>query len=643
MNTLHSHQNCHLDAARACRKFYFGLTHFGKAILFLLILTTSPGVAWGQSKPTETTSSPMQSGAVIQTQTQQAVWPNLKYAIYFCSGEIEKLLSSPTTRRQTLDYFAPVRPVHIYLEGPNRRPVDAPLMKEIAEALRKEGIRVSGAVVPVGPKGPFCYNDPEQMVILETRVRAMAGIFDELILDDWLFTNCTCEKCVAGRGTSSWGDYRTRLLLEKSKKHILDAAKQVNPNIRVIIKYPNWYEGHRENGYDVYGETHQFDAVAIGIETRTRATHDQHIPIYSGYVYQKWFSSVDPSKWIGSWLDNYTMAGQDNDYVAQVWQAVLARTPEIILWSGGHLHSTGPFSDVYPHFREMLPEFNKVAGMLSGASRGVPIYLPYGSSGEYNIFGHLGMAGIPLDPVGQFPANSPIAIFTRHSLKDPDLAEKMLTRLRLGRDVFMTWELFQQLRSTEFKNILLRVDEGGSLSSSHFRLRGSNPNEQNVEAERPFDFPRVATTTWPEAREVALVREDYDYGMLMKVKYLQGNLVVLNMPENSYDLIRLPARVLDRIRRSFLQELGVQMEGPGGIGFYLFGHNQYVLYSMRDSSARVTLRFEKKLSPTGWRELVHGKQLAVTETKPRGSREGDPQTEVSFELQPFELTIVQAP
>jgi len=57
----------------------------------------------------------------------------------------------------------------------------------------------------------------------------------------------------------SWSDYRTKLILEKSKQYIVDPAKEVNPNVKIIIKYPNWYEGHRLNGYDVYNETLQFD------------------------------------------------------------------------------------------------------------------------------------------------------------------------------------------------------------------------------------------------------------------------------------------------------------------------------------------------------------------------------------------------
>jgi hypothetical protein len=573
-------------------------------------------------------------------------WSNLKYAVYFLSSDIEKLLVDPAERRKTLNYFAPIRPNRFYLEGPSQKDVDVPLLKKVAEAVRAEGIIAAGSMVPTVAGGPACYNNPEHMAILEKRARSMAQVFDELILDDWLFTICTCEKCVAERGQSTWADYRTRLLREKSKQHIIDPAKQVNPKIKVIIKYPDWAEGHRENGYDVDGETRQFDGMAVGIETRIPTTQDQHIPIYSGYVFQKWWPSVEPNKWVGSWLDNYEMQGHANEFVAQVWQAVLAQTPEIILWCAGTLYPTDPSSEVYPHFCEMLPEFDRVAGLLNGPARGVPMYLPYGSVGEYNVYGYLGMAGIPIAPVAQFPADSHNAIFSKHSLRDTGLADKLLARLRNGHDVFMTWGLFRELQGTEFKNMLSLVDTGGNLSSSMFRLSGWNWDTERVASERQFTFPRIETTTWPYVRDVAVIREDYDFGVMLKAKYLNANLYVLNLPENSYDLLRLPAAVLNKIRGECNNELGVQLKGPGGVSLYPFGSGQFVLYNMNEEPAKVALSFDKAMPSTGWKELLHGESLSVTEIKPPKDTEHHVQSvrsEVSLTLKPYELAVVQTP
>ena len=584
------------------------------------------------------------SSASAQENNTAMGWPHLKYAIYFTSHDIDSLLTPPDQFQKTMDYFAPIRPVHVYLEGSSRGETNVRVMKQVADQFRAMGIKVSGAMVPVGVQGPSTYNNPKDMAALEERMRALAQVFDDIILDDWLFTTATDPKSVEDRGIQTWADYRTKLILEQSKKYIIGPARQVNPKVKITIKYPNWYEGFGVNGYDVFSETRQFDNMAVGIETRNRMSHDQHIPIYSGYIFQKWYASVDPSKWVGSWLDNYDMKGNYNDYNAQVWQAVLAQAPEIILWCAGQLHHrTGPSSDVYPYFRDLLPEFDRVAGMLRGPSRGVPIYLPYGSTGEYNIFGYLGMAGIPLAPVAQFPTKSQNAIFTLHSLSNSKLTDEILARLRDGKDVFVTWKLWQKLQTTEFKNTLNLVDYGGSVTSDKFRLKEGWFRYHLIEADRAFTFPRIETTTWPYVRDVAVERDDYDSGVFLNVQYLNGRIYVLNMPENSYDLLRLPAQALNLIRRAFVRELGVELNGPGGVGMYLFGEKQYVLYNMSDQTAPMTLRFTQQVPTSGWRELVSNKELSVKQDTTFVQPGGPGMSSVSLSLEPFTVAVVQAP
>ncbi|HVO73884.1 MAG TPA: hypothetical protein VMT35_07665 [Ignavibacteriaceae bacterium] len=573
-------------------------------------------------------------------------WENLKYAIYFTANDINNLLSD-SAFQETMDYFAPIKAEKVYLEGNSREDIDIQKLRKLSDKFKEMGMEVSGAMVPVSPKGgTSCFNNAEDLASLEKRMRSLAQVFDTIILDDWLFTTCVDEKSVKDRGNLSWADYRTKLILEQSKKYIINPAKKVNPKVKVIIKYPNWYEGHRENGYDVYNETNLFDQMAVGIETRGRMFHDQHIPVYSGYIFQKWFSSVDPGKWVGSWLDNYEMKGLENDYVAQAWQAVLAQAPEIILWCAGQLYSTGPSSDVYPHLIDMLPDFDKAAGMLKGNSRGVPIYLPYGSSGEYNIFGYLGMAGVPLDPVGKFPDKSQNAIFTLHSLQDSKLADKMIERLRNGLDIFMTWGLWQKLQNTEFKNTLNLLNtgrEGEPVISDEFRVREQWWRQEIVKADKKFTFQKIETTTWPYVRNIAVRKDDYDYGVLLNVPYLKGTMYVLNVPDDSYDLLRLPPEALNLLRRAFVKELNVELDGPGGVGMYLFGEKQYVLYNMSDDSAPVSLRFIQKVETEGWKELMNSKELSVNQDTSFVKYGGPTIATVSLELQPFEIAIIQAP
>ncbi len=579
-------------------------------------------------------------------------WNHLKYAIFFTSYDMENLLADPVQFKKTMEYFAPVMPDRVYIDGVGRGgKVDVPLLKKIAARFRAMGIKADGAMVATSLRGgPSAYNNPEDLASLKERMQGLAQVFNKIILDDWLFTNATDPKSVAERGNMTWAEYRTKLILEQSKKYIIDAAKEVNPKVQVIIKFPNWYEGFAENGYDVKDEVKQFDKMAIGIETRVPETQHQHIPIYTGYFLQKWESSADPAKWVGSWLDNYGMEGQSNDYNAQVWQAVLARTPEIILWCAGQLWPTNPSSNVYPDFVAKLPEFNRVAGLLNGKARGVPIYMPFGSTGEYNIAGYFGMAGIPLDPVTTFPKESPISMFCLNSAKDSNLASELLGQLTDGKNIFITYGLWKKLaeEGTEFKNVLNLLPYSGQVSGSTFGLL-QGFRETTVKADRKFTFPGIEVTTWPETRDVTLSREDFDFPVLMRVPYLNGTIYILNMPSNFYDLLRLPVPVLDAIRQPFEKELGVQLDGPGHIAMYLFGEKQYVLYNMSNRIEPVSLRFDRTIQTQGWRELVRNEQVKATVDSSLAHFPGYPDfhgpvfSNVSLTLQPYEITIVQAP
>ena len=576
-----------------------------------------------------------------------ARWPHLKTALFFTSRDVEALLATPELRQATLAYFAPLRLSKVYLEDAREDEPAVGYLREIAAALKAGGLEVSGAVVPAN-RGPLCYNDPKDMILLENRVRVLARVFDEIIVDDWLFTTCTCAKCVAGRGSESWADYRSRLVAEQSKIHLIDAAKQVNPRVQIIIKYPNWYEGHRQHGYDVARQTPQFDGVSVGIETRQRATHDQHIPIYSGYVFQQWIGGDAGPKWRSAWLDNYDMADDANDYVAQVWQAVLARAPEIIFWCAGQLHPPIPAAAVYPSLVALMPEFDRLAGLLDGPARGIPLHLPLGATGEYNLFGYLGMIGLPMSPRTAFPADTKTAIFTRHSLRDPNVGAGIMARLRAGREVLLTWPLLQDLRTSELGRVFNVMGEGGTVSSATFRVREFLWDSKAVEAGRPFAFPRIELSTWPYVRDVALVREDADFGVLLRTPYLEGQVDLLNLPDNSYDLLRLPEAVLDAIRRIFFEELGARLVGPGGVALYPFGERQYVLYNMNDGAEKVALRFAAGTPTADWTERMHGKKLSVTAIAPDAGEEhrataARPQIEVALTLQPFEIALVEGP
>jgi hypothetical protein len=76
---------------------------------------------------------------------------------------------------------------------------------------------------------------------------------------------------------------------------------------------------------------------------------------------------------------------------------------------------------------------------------------------------------------------------------------------------------------------------------------------------------------------------------------------------------------------------------------YLFGDKQYVLHNMSDEAAPLTLRFPKETPTSGWHELVVDMPLTVKQDSTYVRLGGPVTSNISLELKPFEIAVVQSP
>ena len=72
-------------------------------------------------------------------------------------------------------------------------------------------------------------------------------------------------------------------MTEVAENLVIKPAKKVNPNCRIIIKYPNWYEAFQETGYNTETQPPLFDGVYTVTETRDTDHSMQHITRYRSY------------------------------------------------------------------------------------------------------------------------------------------------------------------------------------------------------------------------------------------------------------------------------------------------------------------------------------------------------------------------
>jgi glutathione S-transferase len=101
--------------------------------------------------------------------------------------------------------------------------------------------------------------------------------------------------------------------------------------VKIIIKFPNWYEHFQANGYDLDQEPKIFDGIYTGTETRDPVTTDQHLQQYESYQIVRYFDNISAGRNGGGWVDTYDTRYLDR-YAEQLWDTMLAKAPQIVLF-----------------------------------------------------------------------------------------------------------------------------------------------------------------------------------------------------------------------------------------------------------------------------------------------------------------------
>lgn len=130
----------------------------------------------------------------------------------------------------------------IYLETHrDMQMADKETILKLKRFFRDRGVAVAGGITATVNKmnrfQTFCYTNPENRKKLKEVVEYTAGLFDEIIFDDFFFTNCKCESCIRAKGNKSWPRFRLDLMDDAARELIIKPAKAVNPKVKLVIKY----------------------------------------------------------------------------------------------------------------------------------------------------------------------------------------------------------------------------------------------------------------------------------------------------------------------------------------------------------------------------------------------------------------------
>ncbi len=448
--------------------------------------------------------------------------------------------------------------------------------REVLENAKKrfeaEGIEASGCVTTVnfgkqttGWELIACYTSEKTRKELKEIFEYTASIFDVIMIDDFLFTDCECEECLEACGDQDIYQYRCDLMNMISREYIQKPARAVNPNVKIINKFPQWYDRFHERGYEVIGEIDSYDITWVGTETRdndfVNDSEGLNLPQYGAYYIMRWLKDLGKEKTEGGWFD--ALGTTEKTYVEQARQTVLADATELMLFSyGGLIRETNTYGNRTgtgiantEAFKKELPALFELAKLIDGKPiKGVLAAKPpnsspkifYDSAGvkisrkdETYIYNFLGMLGIPLVPTGKIDMNAKAAFFPIHMIKDPDFDNKLENFIAEGKPVLVTDGL---------------ADHIGGLDQ-------------------------------------------------------YSNVQVIEVDGNPRDILRLSREEVNLMRNKLLEPLGIKFDAPTMVSLYLMGDDLIIIENFKDEAVNVTLESEFSMNPEIQLTLPSGQSI----------------------------------
>ena len=477
-----------------------------------------------------------------------------------------------------------------------------------------------------------------------------AKLFDDFILDDFFFIDLKNDDEIAAKGNKSWTEYRLRLMADAGRELVVNPAKAVNPKVKVIVKYPNWYDHFHGLGFNLEEEPTYFDGIWTGTETRDPGSA-QHLQNYLSYNVVRYFDNIAPGKRSadgrllpegrkngGGWVDAGGIHMSMDRYAEQLHLTMLSKTPEIILWNYMQLaevkissNMRAPWQEVGGNsFRydemvapftkngktitpttmarfanETLHQTDKLIGKL-GNPIGLASYKPYHSSGEDFLQNYLGMIGLPMDMYPQFLTDKQQILLTQQAAKDPQIAEKIKAQLKKGGDVIITTGLLKAIKDQIADVCELYCGDLKAIVND-FGWFGKS--------EREFIIPQVKYFT-NDAWEVVsagrpLTGGVSGYPILLRDTYSKGMLFVLTIPDDFGNLYDYPAGALNVIRRAMSKDAGAYIEGPAKVALFPYDNKTLVVENFNDEAVSLRVVINNKVNTL--RNLITGEQLKPAE------------------------------
>lgn len=563
---------------------------------------------------------------------------NFKVSTYIRAQDVARMADDKFLNQTWETVSSQVDLDKIYLETHRDAfTVDEKTMQKVKKFFLSKGLEVGGGITYTRSEPTdfetYSYARENERLIVKEVAEYTAKLFDDFILDDFFFIDLKNDEEIAAKGSKSWTEYRLRLMADAGRELVMEPAKKVNPKVKVIIKYPNWYDHFHGLGFNLEEEPQYFDGIWTGTETRDPASA-QHLQNYLSYNVVRYFDNIAPGKNGGGWVDAGGIHMSMDRYAEQLHLTMLSKTPEIILWNymqlndvkitpqmcatwqilGGNSFSykeaVAPFTKdgktITPTTMARianvtLHQTDKLIGLL-GNPVGLVSYKPYHSSGEDFLQNYLGMIGLPMDMHPQFLNDRRQILLTEQAAKDPQIVEKIKQQLKKGGDVIITTGLLKAIRS-ELADVCELYCGDLKAIVNDFGYLGKS--------EREFIIPQVKYFT-NDAWEVVSAGRPLNggvsgYPILLRDTYSKGMLFVLTIPDDYGNLYDYPAGALNVIRRAMSKDVGVYIEGPSKVALFPYDNQTLVVENFNDEAVSLRVVINNKVNAL--RNLLTGEQL----------------------------------
>lgn len=589
----------------------------------------------------------------------QGNYKNFIVSTYATRGTVQDLMDGnldPAQSWSSLTRNLKVDKVYIEVMR-NHQLVNEAGLEKLKKFFRDQGVQVCGGLAfsvseANGYQG-FDYADPDNREFARKAVELAARHFDEILLDDYFFFDRKTNYDIKAKGNKSWTKYRLETMREVTKNLIVQPAKAVNPNCKVIIKMANWYDQYAGLGNDTEKVPLIADGMFTGTETRLWFGQEQHLQPYLSYDIMRFMDNLKPGVNKGGWVDQGG-ANPIDRYSEELQDTVFSRCPEMCCfnYSGmlmqirsnaitnrswadqltslnlADLQKTFGINDGNFTFADVAAyTFKQVDQVLRklGKPIGIKTYTPYHAKGEEFLHDYLGMIGLPMDIVPQFPVDAEMVLLTEQAKFDPDIITKIQRQLKGGRSVCITSGFLRamkgkgiedicELETTDNRVPVRRVTfAGGPGASILWRNQALHAGEPD-----PFEAPRDILI--PEIKYFNILTHDAwgdvlgvspggtTYPILLSCDYSKGKLFVLTIPDDPADLYALPPSALSVIRARLGFAEPVRLDSaPAQVALFDYDNNTFVVQNYLSAPAVITVSIQGAIMSI--RDVLTGKEF----------------------------------